>query len=372
MKTLKYKPGVDLRLDMVNLRVYSDGKHNSNTNLVYWQDQFWLIHANSKFHFFSGSCKLLLHRSKDGAQWTFVRDFEIPGVDIRDPKLSVIGDSLFLYAYKSAGVDPMPYMTTVASSKDGVTWTELVDLTEQEGWLLWTPKTMDGKTWYASSHKIGAGQAVLYATEDGRSFRKVSTIYQDPTPEKEEGVDETDFAFFEDGRMVSTQRLEYRVRLFGNSKSATNLTLAEPPYTQWTVLGQDRTTRLDGPALFSVGNRVYAAGRYNPYAPGLFHQHTSLFAKKRTALFLVTEKGLVYLSDLPSTGDTSYCGTVVMGDAVYISYYTSNIKRDYPWILGMLLPSEIRVSRISLSSLEPLAKSRIREYEETGAYCLLT
>jgi hypothetical protein len=33
------------------------------------------------------------------------------------------------------------------------------------------------------------------------------------------------------------------------------------------------------------------------------------------------------------------------------SYYTSRTDRDYPWMLGMLAPSEIRVVRLPLDAL---------------------
>jgi hypothetical protein len=65
----------------------------------------------------------------------------------------------------------------------------------------------------------------------------------------------------------------------------------------------------------------------------------------------------VYLSDLPSAGDTSYAGAVLLEDAVLISYYTSPTDRDVPWITGMLSQTNIRLARISLASLAAVAAS---------------
>ena len=83
----------------------------------------------------------------------------------------------------------------------------------------------------------------------------------------------------------------------------------------------------------------------------------SIFSRKRTALYRVEEAGLVHLSNLPSAGDTSYAGLVRRGDNLYISYYTNDADKDYPWILGMVSPSEIRMARINLPSLEALSEA---------------
>ena len=58
------------------------------------------------------------------------------------------------------------------------------------------------------------------------------------------------------------------------------------------------------------------------------------------------------LTDLPSCGDTSYAGVVVKDDVLYTCYYTSDIRRDPPWIIGMLDPSSIRMARVPMEALE--------------------
>ena len=81
----------------------------------------------------------------------------------------------------------------------------------------------------------------------------------------------------------------------------------------------------------------------------------SAIARKRTALFEVRENGLAYLTDFPSNGDTSYVGLVMEGDAAYLTYYTSPLSHDFPWAMGMLLPTEIRMVKIDLKAMETLA-----------------
>jgi hypothetical protein len=133
--------------------------------------------------------------------------------------------------------------------------------------------------------------------------------------------------------------------------------VADPPFDEWTPLVKSTVTRLDGPSLFSYHGRIYAVGRYQPHVAGPFGWQGSIFGQKRTSLFLVREAGLVYLADLSSAGDTSYSGVVQRGDDLYVCYYTSNIHQDYPWILGMVSPTSIRMARIHLPSLEALGQA---------------
>ena len=50
----------------------------------------------------------------------------------------------------------------------------------------------------------------------------------------------------------------------------------------------------------------------------------------------------------------------------YIDYYTNAIERDYPWLLGMFLPTDIRMARIPLDALVALADERLLPVSEHG------
>ena len=99
---------------------------------------------------------------------------------------------------------------------------------------------------------------------------------------------------------------------FGDNRGNTLIATSPPPFTTWTY-NHSTVTRLDGPALFAYNGRVYAVGRYQPGCKSTPFETGSILARKRTSLFLVEEDRLVWLSDLPSAGDTSYAGVVVQG-----------------------------------------------------------
>jgi hypothetical protein len=336
--------------------VVSDGYHNSNTDMIYWNDAFYLIHARAPWHFASESTRLVLLRSKDAREWEEISEFQNPGEDIRDPKFAIIDDRLFLYFLKNKNFPAAePYYTLYTSSNDGVTWDPYGDV-GHDGWLFWRPKTLDDKTWYVGAYWHEHGRSILLKSDDGRAWDFVSEIYEG------DFNDETAVEFLPDGRLLATGRLEVAGYYFGDMRGNTLIATAEPPYTEWTKK-HSFVTRLDGPYLFTYHDRVYAIGRYEPGLKRYLMETGSILNRKRTAVFLVTEDDLVYLTDLPSAGDTSYPGVVIEGDTLYACYYTSNINRDYPWVLGMVASSDIMMVTIDLKNLERSALEKMRTEE---------
>ena len=331
--------------------VVSDGLHNSNTHLIYWRDHFYLVHARSRFHMGNSGSRLVVRRSPDGREWEEIAVLGVDGEDIRDPKFAAIGDRLFLYALPNTGFDPEPYGTVVATSEDGLTWSSFAPV-EPQGWLFWEPKTHDGATWYATAYWHEHGRSALFRSTDGLGWERVAGIHEG------DRNDETANEFLPDGRMLVTARLEGDDRAWhqGSRHAATLLAVADPPYTEWTAT-RSATARLDGPALFADNGRVYAVGRFDP---DLDHWYggSSLLGRKRTALYEVTPDALIHLSDLPSAGDTSYAGAVVKDGYLYTTYYTNDTRRDFPWLLGLVMPSDILMARVPLANLEQLAADR--------------
>ena len=335
--------------------IANDGSHNSNTDMIEWQGQFYLSYVSSPYHFGNDASVMHIKRSSDlGRTWEELSTFNPENDDIRDPKFAVIGERLFLYALKNDSFVAEPYITVYSYTEDGETWTQFETIPELDGWLFWRPKTQDDETFYNAAYWWEHGKSVLLNTSDGINWKIVSVINEG------ERNDETEIEFLPDSRILATARLEYAYYAdgaFGDKRGATLITVSESPYENWTELTQSLVTRLDGPYLFSYHGRIYAVGRYQPYLgkSGPLTDQGSIFSRKRTALYEVRLDGLLYLTDLPSAGDTSYEGVILDGDTAYISYYTSPIKKDYSWILGMLSPSQVRMAKVDLQALEELA-----------------
>lgn len=342
-------------LDLESWDVVADGSHNSNTDMIEWKNEFYLIHAASPFHLGTSESKLVIRKSSDAKDWEKVTEIDLEGdQDIRDPKFANISNILFCYCLVNEPGIANPYKTMYSSSEDGKDWTEWKDLKgdADEGWLFWRPKTPDnGTTWYVPAYWWEHGKSRLFQSTDGIEWEKVSDIYSGETN------DETAIEFYPDGKMISTARLEgiTDINLIGDSTGSTLISVADNPYDKWEQV-KSRVTRLDGPYLFEYNGKIYAAGRFEPDARGIFTEMGSFFNRKRTSLFLIEKDKITYLSDLPSNGDTAYCGVVQKDGYAYISYYTNYINKDMTWIEGIISPTNIRIAKVMLSKLEKVAE----------------
>ena len=370
---------VDPSLGLASWDVVADGEHNSNTDLLRWRGAWWLVHAASPYHMGTPRSRLVLRRCTDpeptpDSRWEAVAELRVAGSDIRDPKLAPIGERLFLYALTNQGFYAIPSGSVLATSDYGLSWSAFEPV-GPAGWLLWRPKRAPGpasgggELWYTSAYWKDHGESILLRSRDGRGWERVSTIHRG------EANDETEIEFLPgpDGRpssrLLATARLEVTPdSLIGNVAASTLLAFADPPYAEWSDARKVHTqvTRLDGPVLFSHGGRVFAVARAQPGTHRRLARLGSVFARKRTALWWIDpgretpgggegEPRLVWLSDLPSAGDTAYAGAVLSDGTLYTDYYTSRIDRDYPWLVGMLLATDIRMARLELRALHALA-----------------
>jgi len=322
----------------------SDGQHNSNTDLADFRGSLYLVHQASPFHLGTGDACLLVRRSTDdGRTWEQVAQIDGGDLDIRDPKFLVVGERLYLYVLMNVALNPEPFTTLYTWSDDGTHWAPLAE-TGQPEWLFWRPVTWEG-TILVPAYYYLHGESILLASSDGETWTRRARIHRGGRN------DETAVALLPSGEMIATARLEYSESIFGHQDGSTLIAHATPPWEAFEVLVEDRSNRLDGPRLFVIGDRVFAVGRRQPREWGPIAKMGSAFSRKRTSLFEVTRAGLVHLTDLPSAGDTSYPGLVLRGDEALVSYYTSDIDRDYVWFTGLLSPSPIRMARIDLRAL---------------------
>ncbi len=341
------KAEVDESLGIETWAAVSDGTHNSNTDMIFWKGSFYLVHATSPFHFASDKCRLIVRKSKDAREWEQIAVIKNPNEDIRDPKFFVADNKLVMYVLRNKDFTAEPYDTFYTTSTDAINWEPIKSL-GHEGWLFWRPKTRDGRSWYLPAYWWEHGKSQLLKSTDGVNWTVVSSIH------KSESIpgdfnDETAIEFFPDGRMISTSRIEVGQDLVGHPDGYTLISVAEPPYKKWTAKKSD-VTRLDGPALFSYRGKIFAVGRRHVQNSWPCY-HGSIYARYRTSLFQVLEDRLVFISDLPSAGDTSYAGLVQKDGYLFACYYTSNIKRDWPWIMGMLSASDIIMAKVPLHKL---------------------
>lgn len=332
---------VDPRLHAEVWNVVTDDGHNFNTDLLLWNEYFYLIYQHSSTHFFDVDSRLVLLRSKDCKSWEKISEIKYEGLEFRDPKLSVINKTLFLYALKNFVYDPEPLQTFYATSKDGYNWSDFNEI-EPNGFLFWKPKTLDNLTWYNTAYWHEHGKSILLKSNNGINWETVSTIYEGETN------DETALEILSDGKIIITARLEADPAWHSGSKNASTLiAYSYPPYTEWTKT-KSYLTRLDGPALINVNDRIFAAGRYDPEGRDNWYGISGIFGRKRAAIYAVDDNKLTLITLLPSCGDTSYPGIVEKDGYLFISYYTNDVSKDYPWIMGMYSHTNIKMVKFEI------------------------
>lgn len=353
-------------------------QHNSNTDMIYYNNSFYLIHAQTKWHLEDPNGALVIRKSSDvtAGSWKEIHRITLPNTDVRDPKFANISGRLFVYFLPNLNFDPSPH-TTYFTYYDNISkqWTEPVELkvnvtyrynkgTVQSiitgGWNLWRPKTRDNINWYviASGRKYkedpgAVGDAdvtntmtILLKTQDGFNWTEVSEVYTT------HGNGETCLEFLPNGEIISTHRvgsMGLPGYALGNPHACTIIGTSYNNYLNWSFAPEFQT-RLDGSTLFSLNGRIFAVGRNHLGPRADMGNH---FATKRTAFYEVKSDRLVHLFDLPSNGDTAYTGVVVKDGFVYACYYTSPIDKDYAWVIGiMFMPkTDIRIAKVSVAGL---------------------
>jgi hypothetical protein len=138
-------------------------QHKSNTDLFYWNGEFYVAYQSSKWHLQDLNGEIVIAKSADASEgsWTEVTTVKGPGHnDVRDPLMQEINGTLFLYFLPNFQFDPEPNTTYYCSSLDGTTWSEpkeiYVNVSLSSGWELqngWVfgrqePLTLDNITWY--------------------------------------------------------------------------------------------------------------------------------------------------------------------------------------------------------------------------------
>jgi len=360
-------------------------QHNSNTDLIFYNNYFYIVHAQTKWHLFDNKGYLLIKRSTNGKDWQEIAKISVPQKDVRDPKFAIINKKLFLYFLVNDKFDPSPHTTFWTVSDSGLQWQtpkelntvtvihkykDSTKLITQGGWNLWRPKTKDNKTWYviASGKKpllLPTGQpahtdvntiTVLLSSNDGIYWKEVSEVYT------AYGNGEPELEFLPDGSIIATLRcgsLGTGGYEFGNPTGNTIIAISNYPYKKWCY-AHSFITRLDGATLFSINGRIFAASR-NHLGPRFdLGNHV---AKKRTAIYEVLPDRLIHLFDLPSNGDTAYTGVVIKDNKIYVSYYSCPIHKDYPWIIGICFKpkTDVLLATFSTMGLMKIANDKLQK-----------
>lgn len=316
-------------------KIWDQGPHNAFTDLIRFQDRWWCTFRESAAHV-GGDGKARVLESADGKEWKSAALVAEDGIDLRDPKLSIMPDGRLMMILGGSIYEGKTFkgrQPRVSFSSDGRSWSAPKKVLEPDEWLwrvTWHDGVCYGLSYNAAARaepdakkasdtgEIKPGPAEwklkLVRSKDGENFETITYLDVPGHP------NESTIRFLPDGRMAAFIRREGgdQQGWVGTSKS---------PYKEWTYhpVGQ----RVGGPnfVVLPDGRLIAATRKYKPTVQTIL-----------ATLDADTGK-LTELMTLPSGGDTSYAGMVVEGDKLWISYYSSHEKKTSIYMTSVPLES---------------------------------
>jgi hypothetical protein len=331
---------VQIRDSIQIAKIWDAGEHNAFTDLIRFKNRFYCSFREGAGHV-SGDDnggKVRILTSKDGKKWESAALLEVGGVDLRDPKLSVMPNNKIMVIMAGAVFDKQNVVEQLYP---------MVSFSDPSGKLFSTPEksVVDPAiapsrdwiwrvTWHKgigyginyqlkenardrSSLKRDAWLVYLMRTVDGKYFEKVSRLNIPDLPnEATVRFDDKDSAYV-------------LVRKEAGDKMGV-LAKSGFPYNDWGY--HDLDFRLGGPNfIFFDKNKLIIGTR-------LYETVTS------TGILLADLNGNILKTiKLKGSGDASYPGMLIYKKKLWVSYYSSHEAK-----------TSIYMAQIPLNQLEAL------------------
>ena len=237
---------------------------------------------------------------------------EIPGTDLRDPKLSFDGVRLIITAYAKTVLEDNSLSRHMVSysSDTGLSWNG-PHYFGDDAWWIWNCDWFK-TTAYGFAYNRKAQSISLYR---GNPLNTM-TCYQDNVF----GLEKSDKGYPNESALLFDEQGNASVFLRRDADTySAQFGYANPPYTNWEW--HDLDIYIGGPAAVMLEDKNFIlAGRHIEWETDMF--------STRLWHFDVISKKLTELITLPSGGDTSYPGLVLDNDILYVSYYSSHCDEE--------------------------------------------
>lgn len=301
------------------VKIWDKGGHQAFTDLIRFKNLFYCSFREGESHVAAGSSgKIRVLRSKDGSKWESIALLEMNNLDLRDPKLSITPDNKLMITLAGAvfqnGVPTVMVPMTAFSDQNGANFSLPVKcvldpaINPTQDWIwrvTWYKGVGYGVNYQLKENAkdrttLSKDAWVLYLmkTTDGINFQNIKNLEVYDLP------NESTIRFDQEGKMHILIRREAGDRMGVMASSAA-------PYTDWSYYKLDY--RLGGPNFIFlnktrllIGTRIYNEG-------------------PSTGIHLTDLKGKILKTlKLPSSGDTSYPGMLIVKNELWTSYYSSH------------------------------------------------
>lgn len=298
-------------------RIWDRAPHNAFTDIIYFKQYLYVVFREGDGHIpnkdNTGNGKIRILSSTDGEFWESAGLIELPGVDLRDPKITFTPKKRLMILmggskYENGELQSInTYVSMSDSNGKRFSDPEPVELPEEIAsdfnWL-WRV------TWY---NKVGYG-VVYQSNVDGEKGKSKAFLVQTNKGTEYELVTELDI----DGnpneatvRSMGGGELGILVRRGGGDKLGM-LGTSKAPYTDWTWEKLD--FQLGGPnfEMIPIDKIIIGTRRYSEEG-----NYTALMLGKKNEPFKEVMR-------LPSGGDNSYVGMFSIAGFIWLSYYSSH------------------------------------------------
>lgn len=328
--------------------------HNENTDLTVFEGATYLVHRTAVSQVLGPNSSLRISRSDDhGRSWQLLAVLPaIDGRDLRDPCFYEIGGKLAIKALTRLPVtstrdsDVDTIAVGAVSPDGGRTWSALAPIGPAT-WSFWRIRDDAAGVHYTAAYEDGDRSVVLYSSVDGASWQAGAVIYD----RAEDTPLETELVFVPSGKLLALVRMDgTNAELLGNAgRLRTKVCWSAPPFASWDCSRELTGVRLDGPVAFFHGARLFVVARKH---------FLEAEQRKRTALYELTgnldggDLEIVEHGELPSGGDTAYAGAAAIDrDRVLVTWYSTPLANDQPWVVGIFGPTDIWQATLDLSRL---------------------
>ncbi|QSW87454.1 MULTISPECIES: sialidase family protein [Flavobacterium] len=308
-----------------------DKKHKAFTDLVFFDDKWFLTYRESDKHIFGENGIVRIISSSNADDWDLAKIYKSDGFDLRDPKFSINNKKLMLIThgtkYKMQNVsDPSEFKDFRADYNSDLGWESFKDI-----YLDNNSNSIDAKikgnqtypwriTWYKNraysfGYNFQQNIFTFYLSDDGFNFTHINSI--SPI----EGYpSEATIRVNNDGLFYTIVRREYKTALLGISKDLG---------ATWKWIDTIPINQFGGPNFIFYKDGILLSGRENnKLILGYYDLNVKKYKKIMT---------------FESGGDCSYPGMFQKDDFLWISYYSSHEQAT---------GSSIYLSRINLNKLE--------------------
>ena len=307
-----------------------DGWYNMPTDIVSWNDLYWLSYRRGTGHRAANS-RIVLLRSNDLRRWHEVKLFESPyglegGFAVAMGHFCIADQQLFMFLGVRKPTDRERDATPhifVTSTVDGVNWSkpQLLELGDLNPYP-WRVRYHQGKFYNAVTYLVESENVLdLITSDDGVHWKRHARIAETPPAGQKYFTEESELLWRPDGELWCVVRT-----------GSAHMYWSKPPYTSWQ--GGIHIGLCDAPAMCETDGQVYVAGR--GLAKVVLKTNEIGGKKGAPTLYHLTREGTKPLVSFPAGGDCSYPGLIspepgklIMSFYSDVAYQSGQVKPKF-------------------------------------------